>query len=95
VIIFIYIIILVYNNIMNCSNINNNMSNSEDIAIIIYDYVYTNLDNIIDDNIKEILDPNINKIYNKINYMDLLSERDIRARTLTMIYMGLLLVNKL
>lgn len=80
---------------MNCSNINNNMSNSEDIAIIIYDYVYTNLDNIIDDNIKEILDPNINKIYNKINYMDVLSERDIRARTLTMIYMGLLLVNKL
>ncbi len=80
---------------MNCSNINNNMSNSEDIAIIIYDYVYTNLDNIMDDNIKEILDPNINKIYNKINYMDVLSERDIRARTLTMIYMGLLLVNKL
>jgi hypothetical protein len=95
VIIFIYIIILVYNNIMNCSNINNNMSNSEDIAIIIYDYVYTNLDNIMDDNIKEILDPNINKIYNKINYMNVLSERDIRARTLTMIYMGLLLVNKL
>jgi len=27
--------------------------------------------------------------------MDVLSERDIRARTLTMIYMGLLLVNKL
>ncbi len=80
---------------MNCSNINNNMSNSEDIAIIIYDYVYTNLDNIMDDNIKEILDPNINKIYNKINYMNVLSERDIRARTLTMIYMGLLLVNKL
>ena len=78
---------------MNCFDDTNNMASIEDTTLDIYKSVYNNLDIIIDKNITSLLDPKTNKIYNKINYMNQLSKRDTQARTLTMIYMGLLLVN--
>jgi hypothetical protein len=73
-------------------NPNLDIINIEAVTVSVYQDIFLNIDNIIqDENIKNILDSN--KILNKLDPENILSLQDRYARAMTLAYMAGLLAN--